>query len=65
MTRFKIRIDKIRPSGHVINAYKAEFGCVNAGLHLKDILAFLEQLETECPTCMKPVQLHFGKEHKK
>jgi len=62
--RIRIRIDKIRPSEHVINAYKAEFGCVNAGLHLKDILAFLEQLETECPTCMKPVQLHFRDEKK-
>ena len=59
MMRFRIRIDKIRPSGHVINAYKAEFGCPNSGNHLKDILAFLEQLETECPTCMRPVQLHF------
>ena len=58
--RFRIRIDKIRPSGHEMNAYKAEFGCPNAGYHLKDILTFLEQLETECPKCMKPVQLRFG-----
>jgi hypothetical protein len=58
--RFRIRIDKIRPSGHVINAYNAEFGCKNAGLHLKDILKFLEQLETECPEHMEPVQIHLS-----
>jgi len=58
MTRFSIRIHRIRPSGHRMKVYVAEFGCRNAGNHLKDILKFLEQLETECPTCMEPVQLH-------
>jgi len=56
--RFRIRIVKIRPSGHEMKAYTAEFGCKNAGHHLKDILSFMEQLETECPVCMKkPKQL--------
>lgn len=60
--RFRIKIDEIRPSGHTINAYKAEFGCKNAGHHLNDILKFLEQLETECPACMEPVQIHLERE---
>ena len=58
MTRFRIHIAKIRPSGHELTAYKAEFGCKNASLHLKDLLAFFEQLETKCPVCMVPVQIH-------
>lgn len=56
--RFRIVITDIRPSGHRVRAYVGEFGCANAGLHKKDILKFLEQLETECPTCMEPVQIH-------
>ena len=43
----------IRPSGHELKEYGAEFGCPKAGKHLKDLLEFLEQLETECPEHMK------------
>ncbi len=66
MTRFRVIITKIRPSGHTVGAYKGEFGCVNAGHHLEDLLSFLEQLETECPVCMEiPTQLHLHKYQKK
>lgn len=62
MTRFRIHIAKIRPSGHELTAYKGEFGCKNSSHHLKDILAFLEQLETVCPVCMDlPKQLYLNK----
>lgn len=53
MSRFKIIIYDVRPSGHKLKAYEAEFGCVNSTNHKKDILKFLKQLETKCPACMK------------
>jgi hypothetical protein len=58
---FRIAIWDIRPSGHKIKVYDAEFGCKNAGNHKKDILHFLEQLETVCPEHMDPVQIHLGR----
>ena len=48
-----VHIYDIRPSGHRVTVWKGEFNCENAKNHKRDILKFLRQLETECPTCMK------------
>jgi hypothetical protein len=50
---FEVLIKDVRPSGHKFVAYRATFSCEKAAEHKRDILAFLEQLERECPEHMK------------